>query len=252
MTHAPAMTGTTMTLPATTDTSVAAATVAELNRLHPFPVPPPTPRFDGHMAPRMSEFSPEFSAFLNHQLDLDRQQMADRIIGLLRMSDFVVQGFGLSQLDHGLQTAASAEAAGMDVDMVVAALCHDIGKVVSTPNHGAIAAEMIKLYVHSDAYWCVLVHQDFEGVHYLGKMGIDPMLRRRYADHPAYELAERFADEWDEQAFDPDGTPPPLEHFEPMVREVFGRTPRLLDHWQASREANAAAGPATAPAPTPA
>lgn len=206
-----------------------------------FPVPPPTPTFDGYMAPRMSEFSPEFNAFLTEQLEVDREQMADRILGLLRLSDFVVQGFGLTQLDHGLQTAAYAEAAGMDVDIVVAALCHDMGKVISTPNHGAIAAEMIKLYVHRDAYWCVLVHQDFEGVHYLGDMGIDPMLRRRYADDPAYELAEQFADDWDERAFDPNGTPPPLEHFEPMVREVFGRPPRLLDHWEESRAANAAA-----------
>ena len=39
-------------------------------------------------------------------------------------------------------------------------------------------------------------------------------------------LAERFADEWDQNAFDPDYDTLPLEHFEPMVREVFSRPPR--------------------------
>jgi len=41
----------------------------------------------------------------------------------------------------------------------------------------------------------VKVHQDFEGIHYFGKMGLDPLIRRQHRDHPAYELAERFADE---------------------------------------------------------
>ena len=42
------------------------------------------------------------------------------------------------------------------------------------------------------------------------------------AGHAAYALAERFADEWDQRAFDPDYDTLPLEHFEPRVRAVFG------------------------------
>ena len=41
-------------------------------------------------------------------------------------------------------------------------------------------------------------------MHYYARMGLDPMMRRKHADHPCYELAERFADEWDQNAFDPD------------------------------------------------
>ena len=78
----------------------------------------------------------------------------------------------------------------------------------------------------NEAYWVVKVHQDFEGLHYYARMGLDPMMRRRHAGHPCYELAERFADEWDQHAFDPDYPTFPLEHFEPMVREVFGTPPR--------------------------
>ena len=42
-----------------------------------------------------------------------------------------------------------------------------------------------------------------------------------------FDLAALFADEWDQVAFDPDGETYPLEHFEPMVREVFA-SPRYL------------------------
>jgi len=202
----------------------------------PFPaVAPETESFDGEKAPWMSEFSDAYSAFLQRQVDKDVEYVPDRILALLEASHCLVQGMQITQLEHGLETATMAERAGMNVDIVVAALCHDMGKVISTPNHSAIAAEMIKPFVTGDAYWMVKVHQDFEGIHYLGKMGLDPMMRRQHSDHPAYELAERFADEWDEKAFDPDYDMLPLEHFEPMVREVFSRKAKLPDHWVAAR-----------------
>ena len=197
-----------------------------------FPADPPgLESFDGEKAPWMSGFSDAYSDFLQRQVDRDVEYVPDRILAMLVASGGLVQGMQVTQLEHGLETATMAERAGMNVDIVVAALCHDIGKVISTPNHSAIAAEMIKPFVDPDAYWMVKVHQDFEGIHYLGKMGLDPMIRLQHREHPAYELAERFADEWDERAFDPDYDMLPLEYFEPMVREVFGRRARLPDHW---------------------
>jgi predicted HD phosphohydrolase len=110
--------------------------------------------------------------------------------------------------------------------MVVGALCHDIGKLVSNANHPAIAAEIIRPWVSDEVYWVVKVHQDFEGMHYYARVGLDPMMRRKHAGHASYEVAEQFADDWDQNAFDPDYDTLPLEHFEPLVREVFGRPPR--------------------------
>jgi predicted HD phosphohydrolase len=195
-------------------------------------VAPEIETFDGEKAPWMSGFSEAYQAFLQRQVDRDVECVPDRILALLVASGQLVQGMQVTQLEHGLQTATMAERAGMDVDVVVAALCHDMGKVISTPNHSAIAAEMIKPFVSDDAYWMVKVHQDFEGIHYLAKIGVDPMVRLQHRDHPAYELAERFADEWDEKAFDPDYAMLPLEHFEPMVREVFSRRAKRPEHWE--------------------
>ena len=184
------------------------------------------PGFDGPIAPRMSEFSDEYMSHVEAHLEEDLTYVPDRILDLLRSTDQLMQGFQASQLVHGLQTATMAVRAGADLDMVVASVCHDMGKVISNANHPAIAAEMIRPWVSEDAYWVVKVHQDFEGMHYYARIGLDPMMRLRHKDHPCYELAERFADEWDQNAFDPGYDTLPLEHFEPMIREVFGRPPR--------------------------
>jgi len=182
--------------------------------------------FTGPIGTRMSEFSPEYMGFVEAHLEADLREVPDRILGVLRATDALVQGFQVSQLTHGLQTATLAERAGADPDLVVAALCHDMGKFISNANHPAIAAEMIRPWVSDEAYWVVKVHQDFEGMHYYARVGLDPMMRRKHAGHPFYALAERFADEWDQNAFDPEYPTLPLEHFEPLVRETFGRPPR--------------------------
>jgi len=182
--------------------------------------------FDGPIGSAMSSFSSEYMSHVEAALDHDYTLTADRILTVLRSTDQLVQGFQVTQLVHGLQTATMAEQAGADLDMVVASLCHDMGKMISNANHPAIAAEMIRPWVSDEAYWVVKVHQDFEGMHYYARMGLDPMIRLKYRDHEYYESAERFADQWDQRAFDPDYPTLPLEHFEPMVREVFGRPPR--------------------------
>jgi predicted HD phosphohydrolase len=74
----------------------------------------------------------------------------------------------------------------------------------------------------------IKTHQDFQGKHYYAHFGMDPDARAQYAGEPWYGLAEQFADEWDQVSFDPDYDTEPLEHFEPLVREVFGRPHRML------------------------
>jgi predicted HD phosphohydrolase len=148
-------------------------------------------------------------------------RVPERILGMLRSLEEIVDGFSTNQMVHCLQTATLAEKAGASEEMIVASLCHDIGKAVTVANHGAIAAEIIKSYVSSDVYNVIRTHQDFQGRHYYEYLGMDPNAREQYRGEPWFALGEQFADEWDQVAFDPDGETYPLEHFEPMVRRVF-------------------------------
>jgi predicted HD phosphohydrolase len=151
----------------------------------------------------------------------------DNILGLLRSLADIRFGFAVDQLQHALQTATRAERAGADDDIVVAALCHDIGKAISEPNHPAVAAALIAPFVRDEVAWMIEVHQDFQGRHYYEHLGKNPSARDQHRDHPAYALAEQFADEWDQTAFDPDHDTFPLEHFEPLVRRMFAAPRRI-------------------------
>lgn len=151
-----------------------------------------------------------------------RQSAMPKIIkAMLTQLEEQVDGFAVNQLEHGLQTATRAERDGASEEMIVAALCHDIGKVISVENHPAIAAEILKPYVSRETYEIIRTHQDFQGRHYYALMGKDPEARRQYADEPWFEMARRFTDEWDQTAFDPEYDTLPLAHFEPMIDRVF-------------------------------
>jgi predicted HD phosphohydrolase len=151
----------------------------------------------------------------------------DRILAMLRALADITTGFAVDQLQHALQTATRAERAGADDDVVVAGLCHDIGKAISEPNHPAVAAALLHPFVREEVAWMIEVHQDFQGRHYYDYLGKDPDARDRHRGHVAYALAEQFADDWDQASFDPDYDTLPLEHFEPLVRRVFAAPRRI-------------------------
>jgi predicted HD phosphohydrolase len=151
-------------------------------------------------------------------------RVAERVLGMLASLEEITDGFAVDQLVHSLQTATRAEEAGASTEVVVASLCHDIGKAVSVMNHPRIAAEILRPYVSDETFHMILAHQDFQGRHYYEYLGQDPNARAQYVGEPWYALAEQFADDWDQTSFDPDYPTKPLAHFEPMVREVFGAT----------------------------
>ncbi len=149
-------------------------------------------------------------------------RVAERVLAMLASLEEITDNFAVDQLVHSLQTATRAEEAGASEEVIVASLCHDIGKAVSVLNHPRISAEVLRPYVCHDTYQMVLTHQDFQGRHYYEFIGQDPNARDRHQGAPWYALAEQFADEWDQTSFDPDYPTQPLAHFAPMVRAVFG------------------------------
>ena len=172
---------------------------------------------------RMDESTAEEWAVIGKETSRNQGRVAERVLGLLRSLSDITDGFATDQLTHCLQTATLAQQAGADDEMVVASLCHDIGKAISVPNHGAIAAEMLKPYVCPDVYHSIKHHQDFQGRHYYNHFGMSTELREQYRDQSWFALCEQFTDDWDQVAFDPNGHTESLEHFEPLVREVFAK-----------------------------
>ena len=176
---------------------------------------------------RMDESTAEQWAVIGAETMKNQPRVADRILAMIEELEGIVDGFGTNQLVHALQTATLAEKGGADDEMIVASLCHDIGKLISVFNHPGIAAEILKPYVRDDVYQAIKAHQDFQGKHYYHHFGGDSNARDKYEGQPWYDLAAQFADEWDQVAFDPEAETYPLSHFEPLVRQVFA-APRSM------------------------
>ena len=172
----------------------------------------------------MDESTAEQWAVIGAQTFENQPRVAEGVLALLRSLASITVGFSTDQLTHCLQTATMAERAGADDEIVIAALCHDIGKAISVPNHAGIAAEILRPYVRKEVYEMIRVHQDFQGRHYYQHFGGDPNARELHRDAltaDEFTLAARFADEWHQAAFDPSYDTLPLEHFEARVRDLF-------------------------------
>ncbi|MFC3713254.1 HD domain-containing protein [Sphingoaurantiacus capsulatus] len=176
----------------------------------------------------MLEGTPQDWAHIAAEHGKHQKSAAPRQImeSLARLKDIEV-GFAADQLTHSLMAATLARRAGASDEEVVAALCHDLGKLFSIPNHGPIAAEMLKPYVSEDLYHTIYWHQDFQGRYYYEYLGQPANKRDRFKDEPWFATAERLVDEWDAPAFDPDFNVDPLESFEPEVTRVFTQPKRM-------------------------
>lgn len=150
-----------------------------------------------------------------------------QIMESLRRLEAIEVGFGANQLQHSLMTATLARRDGANDEEIVSALCHDIGKLMSIPNHGAIAAEILKPYVSDDLYHAIKWHQDFQGRYYYEHLGMDKNARDRFAGEPWFSTAEKLVDRWDAPAFDASFDIDSLESFEPEVTRVFSQPKRI-------------------------
>lgn len=145
------------------------------------------------------------------------------IVQMLEKLDGLYGGFGVSQLHHALQTATMAKRDNASDEIVLAALCHDIGKAISIPNHAEISASILRKYVSADTHQIILTHQDFQGRHYYEYFGQPGNMRDTYRKEPWFAQAEQFTDEWDQAAFDPSYKVLPLSEFVPLVKQFFGK-----------------------------
>jgi predicted HD phosphohydrolase len=138
------------------------------------------------------------------------------LAGLAGVSDAGV----VDELTHALQVAAHAERAGFDDEVVLASLCHDIGKVFGDVGHGGMAAALLAPHVREDVVEVIRHHSSFTARHW-GKVpdgAVDP--RDQFRSASWFDLAVRFVDEWDMASFDPSYDTPSLEHFAPIVRRL--------------------------------
>ena len=163
----------------------------------------------------LSKFEKEFA-----------EKLPDRILEALRNLGDSMDGYQVSRLEHSLQSATRAERDGADEEMIVATLLHDIGDSLAPFNHSQLVASVLRPYVSEKVYWIMLHHGLFQEYYYAHHVGRDRNARDQFKDHQYYQDAVNFCENWDQKSFDPEYDSFPLEHFEPMVRNLFSREPK--------------------------
>jgi predicted HD phosphohydrolase len=154
-----------------------------------------------------------------------QKQLPERIMKELADLEHSYSGYQVTRLEHSLISATMAERDNADKDWIAAALIHDIGDALAPANHSQLAAAIVAPYIREECTWVLKTHGVFQMVYYAHFTGGDRYARAMYADHPYYQTGVDFCERWDQSAFDPDYRYEPLEHFEPLVREIFSRIP---------------------------
>ena len=163
----------------------------------------------------LSKFEKEFA-----------EKLPDRLLeALLNLGDSM-DGYQVSRLEHSLQSATRAERDGANEEMIVATLLHDIGDSLAPFNHSQLVASVLRPYVSEKVYWIMLHHGLFQEYYYAHHIGRDRNARDQFKDHQYYQDAVDFCERWDQKSFDPEYESFPLDHFEPMVRNIFSKEPK--------------------------
>jgi predicted HD phosphohydrolase len=162
----------------------------------------------------------DWAGIMQH-IQVTQTHVADNVIAQMRMLRSDHGGFPVDRLEHSLQTATRAEKAGRSDEYVLCALLHDIGDNLAPFNHQSIAAGLLKPFVSEAHHWMVEHHGIFQGYYFWHHIGLDRNSRDAYADSPHYDLCEEFCALYDQTAFDASYTSYPLEHYEPLIRQVF-------------------------------
>jgi predicted HD phosphohydrolase len=154
--------------------------------------------------------------------------LPDRVLAQLRQLGGDYGGFAVDRLQHSLQTATRAYRADRDDEYVFCALIHDIGDLLGPLNHADVAAAVVKPFVSERNHWMVEKHAIFQGYYFFHLLGLDRDLREQFRGHEWFDYTAEFCQEYDQAAFDPGYDTLPLEHFEPLVRQVMTSPKRSI------------------------
>ncbi len=144
-------------------------------------------------------------------------------------------GLAFPVAPHVAQSAARALHAGVDEEIVLACLVHDVGIAIARPDHGWWSAQLIEPYVSEKVTWAVRFHQALrfypdpdvgyeypEVYHSLFGPDFKPPeyieSAYRYARNHAWYMSARMVTLYDDYSFDRDA---PL-NLAPFV-DIIGR-----------------------------
>lgn len=173
----------------------------------------------------METSTPEDWAVLQGFKDIRRAHVNESLLSMLKNMENLDDGGPVNGLEHSLQSATRAYAAGADEETIFIALFHDIGQIVSQDNHSEVAAAILRPYISEKSHWIVQHHGEFQGYYYWHHVGKDRNAREKYRDHPYFQDCADWCHDYDQNSFEQNYPTKPIEFFEPLIKRVLERTP---------------------------
>lgn len=130
-------------------------------------------------------------------------------------------GIQINLYAHCLQTATRVLEAGLDDELVVTALFHDLPEAFSDNHHGLMAAQLLAPWLSERRTWLLTHHVELQSVHFANHPTRHHSECDPYRNHPYFEETAQFCKLYDQNSFDPDYPTLPLEEFEPIVLRFF-------------------------------
>ena len=178
---------------------------------------------------KMEDGTAEEYAFLTPLYNNCLNGVSDTLLKLLKQMQGDKLGYKIDRYTHSLQSASRAERDGADEETIVCTLLHDIGDLLAPQNHSQVAASILRPYISEQNFWILKHHGLFQGYYYFHHLNKDRNVREKLKNHPYYQSCVDFFHKWDQCSFDPDYDTFPLEHFEPMVRNVLSKPLNTFD-----------------------
>ena len=178
---------------------------------------------------KMEDGTTEEYTFLTPLYNNCLNNVPDTLLKILKQMQGDKLGYKIDRYTHSLQSATRAERDGANEETIVCTLMHDIGDMLAPQNHSQVAASILRPYISEQNYWILKHHGLFQGYYYFHHQNKDRNVRDKYIDQPYYQSCVDFCHKWDQSSFDPDYDTFPLEHFEPMVRNVLSKPLNTFD-----------------------
>ncbi|HEY3179673.1 MAG TPA: HD domain-containing protein [Casimicrobiaceae bacterium] len=172
--------------------------------------------------------------------------LSDICVLFARKGGRAYEGEGVTQIEHALQTAAQAEAAGAPPALIAAALLHDLGHLLNDqgetptlrgvddlhqfaalpflrPLYGSDVLEPIRMHVDAKRYLCATRPDYYAALSADSKRSLVLQGGVYSADEASRFIKQPHAEDavkirlWDDLAKIPDAVTPPLAHFVPAL-----------------------------------
>ena len=91
--------------------------------------------------------------------------------------------FQINRIDHSRQTASFEERDRADIELIVAALIHDVGDERAPENHSQVSATIIRPFSLDEITWFLQMHGLFRMYYYAVKLSLKKDVIDIYNEH---------------------------------------------------------------------